>query len=154
MLWHFYLEREKEEVRWKTSDLVKSATWLWKDQLFSYTLCTLQVPFLMFVLFFHQAAYSWCHKEEDQHIAGSDPIPSKLLHKACAVRIAALCQAPDSVLATCGFSWRRVVSYLWLPPRSRGLLLPSKPLSFPSLFLKAFFGGNRAVKQYEVLSSG
>lgn len=58
----------------------------------------------MLVLCFHQAAYSWFHEDEDQHIADSDPVPLKLLNKGCAVRIAALCQAPDLVLAACGFS--------------------------------------------------
>lgn len=58
---HFYLESEKEEVRRKCSDLITSATRLWEYWLSSYILCALQVPFLVLMLFFLQAAYSWCH---------------------------------------------------------------------------------------------
>lgn len=70
--------------------MVKNATQLWEDQLFSCTLCTLQVPSLMLVLCLHQTASSWCPEVEDQHVADSDPVPLKLLTKGCAVGIAAL----------------------------------------------------------------
>lgn len=95
----FYLE--KEDIRSKSYDLVNSTTRLWEYQLFSYIACTLQVPFLVLVLFFFQAVYSRCHGQEDQHVADADPFPLKFINSICSQD----CCPVSSALFSTSYMW-------------------------------------------------